>query len=361
MWRFPSSSAPPRRNLRWWLLAVLSCHVGLLKVEAFTGTYGINYGRIADNIPPPESVVRLLKAAKIKNVRIFDADHSVLKAFKGSGLELVVGLSNEHLRNVSANEDQAMNWLKENVQPFLPDTHIRGIAVGNEILANSDQELQAALLGACKNVYSALDKLQLTHRIQVSTAHSVVVFANSFPPSSCTFKEDALQYVKPLLDFFSNIGSPFFINVYPFLAYKSDPDNIDIKYALFESNAGVYDAKTNLHYDNMFDAMIDAAYAALEAAGFEKMEVRVSETGWASNGDKDEVGATVENARTYNYNLRKRLFKKKGTPRKPKKVVKAYVFALFNEYMKPGPGSERHFGLFKADGSIAYDIGILDS
>uniref|UniRef100_A0A1D1YHH0 glucan endo-1,3-beta-D-glucosidase n=1 Tax=Anthurium amnicola TaxID=1678845 RepID=A0A1D1YHH0_9ARAE len=352
-----SFSSHSRRFFYCCLFSVLSFHAGPLKGEAFTGTYGINYGRIADNIPAPESVVTLLKAAKIKNVRIFDADHGVLKAFKGSGLELVVGLPNEYLKDISVSEDRAMSWLKENVQQFLPGTHIRGVAIGNEVLAGSDQELQGALLGACKNVYNALDKLQLADLIQVSTAHSEAVFANSYPPSSGTFRDDVLQYMKPLLEFFSKIGSPFFINAYPFLAYKSDPEHIDIKYALFESNPGIYDAKTELHYDNMFDAQIDAAYAALEALGFDKMEVRVSETGWASDGDKNEAGATVENARTYNYNLRKRLFKKKGTPRKPKMVVKAYVFALFNENLKPGPASERHFGLFKADGSISYDIG----
>lgn len=79
--------------------------------------------------------------------------------------------------------------------------------------------------------------------------------------------------MKPLLQFFSQIKSPFYINAYPFLAYKSDPNNIDINYALFQSNSGTYDAKTKLHYDNMFDAMVDAAYAALEKAGFGKMEV----------------------------------------------------------------------------------------
>ncbi|URE01344.1 Glycosyl hydrolases family 17 [Musa troglodytarum] len=339
------------------LLCFCFPHHGPVKVQAFTGTFGINYGRIADNIPPPESVVTLLKAAKIKNVRIYDADHNVLNAFKGSGLDLVVAVSNDHLKDMSVNEDNALSWVKENVQPFLPDTRIREIVVGNEVLGGADQELPETLLGAIKSVYNALKRLQLADDIMVSTPHSQAVFVNSFPPSSCTFKEDVLVYMKPILDFFSNIGSPFYVNVYPFLAYNYDQEHIDIKYALFESNPGIYDAKTNLHYDNMFDAQIDAAYAALEAAGFDKMEVRVSETGWASSGDENELGATIDNARTYNYNLRKRLFKKKGTPLRPKIVVKAYLFALFNENQKPGASSEKHYGLFKADGSIAYDIG----
>ncbi|CAL9099718.1 unnamed protein product [Musa acuminata var. zebrina] len=339
------------------LLCFCFPHHGPVMAQAFTGTFGINYGRIADNIPPPESVVTLLKAAKIKNVRIYDADHNVLNAFKGSGLDLVVSVSNDHLKDMSVNEDNALSWVKENVQPFLPDTRIREIVVGNEVLGGSDQELPETLLGAIKSVYNALKRLQLADDIMVSTPHSQAVFVNSFPPSSCTFKEDVLVYMKPILDFFSKIGSPFYVNVYPFLAFTYDPDHIDINYALFESNPGIYDAKTNLHYDNMFDAQIDAAYAALEAAGFDKMEVRVSETGWASSGDENEPGATTHNARTYNYNLRKRLFKKKGTPLRPKIVVKAYLFALFNENQKPGASSEKHYGLFKADGSISYDIG----
>ncbi|URE25290.1 hydrolase family 17 protein [Musa troglodytarum] len=118
------------------------------------------------------------------------------------------------------------------------------------------------------------------------------------------------------MDFFSKIGSPFYINAYPFLAYKSDHDHIDNNYALFRSNAGIHDAKTGLRYDNMFDAQIDAVYATLVATGYGKMEVRVSETDWASGGDENQAGATVQNARTYNFNLRKRLFKKKGTPRR---------------------------------------------
>ncbi|PQQ08998.1 glucan endo-1 3-beta-glucosidase 14-like [Prunus yedoensis var. nudiflora] len=71
-------------------LVFFSTLIASVAVQAFTGAYGINYGRIADNIPSPDKVATLLRAAKIKNVRIYDADHSVLKAFSGTGLDLVV-------------------------------------------------------------------------------------------------------------------------------------------------------------------------------------------------------------------------------------------------------------------------------
>ncbi|KAJ0264194.1 Glucan endo-1,3-beta-D-glucosidase [Hirschfeldia incana] len=325
---------------------------------AFIGTYGVNYGRIADNLPSPLAVVTLLKAAKIRNIRIYDADHSVLRAFRNTGIEIIVGLGNEFLKDISVGEDRAMNWVKENVEPFIRSgTKISGIAVGNEILGGTTIELWEVLLPAAKNVYYALRRLGLHTMVEVSSPHSEAVFANSYPPSSCTFRDDVVPFMKPLLAFFWQIGSPFYINAYPFLAYKSDSSHIDLNYAHFEHSDGIYDAKTKLHYDNMFDSMVDASYAALEKAGFPKMPVIVSETGWASKGDADEAGATVENARTYNRNLIKRLKKRKGTPYRPNMLARAYVFALFNENLKPGPTSERNFGLFKPDGSIAYDIG----
>ncbi|KAK9076739.1 hypothetical protein SSX86_005073 [Deinandra increscens subsp. villosa] len=339
------------------LLLVSFVQKGSVSAKAFTGTYGINYGRLANNIPSPTEVVRLLKAAKIKNVRIYDADHSVLDAFSGSGLDLVIGVNNGLVKDMSDDADHALNWVRENVQAYIPNTHIVGIAVGNEVLGSGDLDMQSALYGAVRNIYNATQKLQLDRVVQITTAHSQAVFSNSYPPSSCVFKEDVSQDMKKLLDLFTQMGSPFCLNAYPFLAYMGSPDKIDINYALFNPTDGIYDEKTKLHYDNMLDAQIDATYAALEDAGFNKMEVIVTETGWASHGDANEGAATPENARTYNYNLRKRLSKRKGTPRRPKSMLKAYIFALFNENSKTGATSERNFGLYKPDGKIAYDIG----
>lgn len=298
----------------------------------------------------------LLRSSKIRNVKIYDADHSVLDTFKGTGLNLVIAVNNGLLKDFAANESSAIDWLKDNVQPYLPQTRIVGITVGNEVLGG-DPSLAEPLIGAVKNVYNGLKKLHLEDKIELFSPHSEAVFANSYPPSACVFNDNVMVYMKQLLDFFSRIGSPFYVNAYPFLAYISDPEHIDINYALFQPNPGILDPNTSLHYDNMFDAQVDAAYAALKAAGYNDMEVRVAETGWASSGDQNEVGASVENARTYNFNLRKRLFLRKGTPLKPKIPVKAYIFALFNENSKPGPSSEKHYGLFNADGRISYDIG----
>ncbi|CAN6237476.1 unnamed protein product [Urochloa humidicola] len=326
--------------------------------SSFVGTYGINYGRIADNLPPPTDVVRLLKLAKIRNVKIYDADHRVLDAFRGSGLNLVVAIPNEFLKDMAANPSKAMDWLNENIQPYHPSSRIVGITVGNEVLGGGDAGLAEALVGAVSNVHDALRMLRLDRDIELSTPHSEAVFATSYPPSACVFKDDLMVYLRPLLDFFSKTGAPFYVNAYPFLAYMSDPSHIDINYALFKPNSGIVDPKTNLHYDNMFEAQLDAAYFALEAAGYPGMEVRVAETGWASAGDATEAGASMVNAVTYNRNLRKRLFLRKGTPYRPERVAKAYIFALFNEDLKPGPTTERHYGLFKPDGSVSINIGL---
>jgi len=115
------------------LLLTFPSH-GPRAAEAFVGAYGINYGRIANNIPSPDKVVALLRSSKLRNVKIYDADHSVLDAFRGTGLNLVIAVNNGLLKDFAANESAAMDWLNDNVKPYLPQTRIVGITVGNEVL-----------------------------------------------------------------------------------------------------------------------------------------------------------------------------------------------------------------------------------
>lgn len=101
--------------------------------------------------------------------------------------------------------------------------------------------------------------------------------------------------------------------------------------------------------------------SALNAMGFKDIEIVVAETGWAYKGDPNEIGPSVDNAKAYNGNLINHLRSKVGTPLMPGKSIDTYIFALYDEDLKPGPGSERGFGLFKPDLSMAYDVGLSKS
>ena len=106
---------------------------------------------------------------------------------------------------------------------------------------------------------------------------------------------------------------------------------------------------------------VDAIHSALNSMGFKNVEIVVAETGWPYKGDANEVGPSVENAKAYNGNLIAHLRSMAGTPLMPGKSVDTYLFALYDEDLKPGPSSERAFGLFKPDLTMTYDIGLSKS
>lgn len=164
-----------------------------------------------------------------------------------------------------------------------------------------------------------------------------------------------------MLGFLLETGSPFAINPYPFFAYRSDPRPETLAFCLFQPNAGRVDSGTSITYRNMFDAQIDAVRSALNDMGFKDVEIVVAETGWPYRGDSNEVGASLENAKAYNGNLVAHLRSLVGTPLMPGKSVDTYLFALYDEDLKPGPTSERSFGLFKPDLTMTYDIGLAKS
>ncbi|GLJ18513.1 hypothetical protein SUGI_0328990 [Cryptomeria japonica] len=322
-----------------------------------SSTIGINYGQLADNIPSPSKVAQLLQGIKIKKVKLYDSNPEILKAFAKKDIALWVGIGNENVAGLITTQG-ALAWLNQNLTPYLPDTKIVGISVGNEIYTGTDAQLSANLVPAMSAIHSALVSLGLDASIQVSTAHSIGVLGSSYPPSAGAFREELTSLITPHLELLSLTGSPFWLNAYPFFAYKDNPGKISLDYVLFKPNQGMDDPATNLHYDNMLYAQVDACYTALSALGYGNLEVRVSETGWPSKGDPEEIGASIQNAQAYNRNLLVRLAQNQGTPMKPTASLEAYVFALFNEDLKPGPTSERNYGLYKPDGVIAYYVGL---
>lgn len=119
-----------------------------------------------------------------------------------------------------------------------------------------------------------------------------------------------------------------------------------------------YPAKIYLISCRVFTSQVDAVRSALNAIGFKDVEIVVAETGWAYKGDPNEAGTSLDNAKAYNGNLINHLRSKVGTPLMSGKSIDTYIFALYDENLKPGAGSERSFGLFKPDLSMTYDVGL---
>ncbi|XP_040384439.1 glucan endo-1,3-beta-glucosidase 11-like [Oryza brachyantha] len=321
---------------------------------------GINYGRVGNNLPPPTAVPQMLSSLGVGRVRLYDADPATLRAFANTGVELVVGVPDECLAAVSTPAG-AMSWVRSVVQPALPATKIAVLTVGNEVLTGANSSsLSRSLLPAMQCLHDALAQLGLDRQVAVTTAHNLGVLATSYPPSSAYFRKDLLPLLCPILDFHARTGSPFLVNAYPYFAYAEDPTGVELDYALLDpAYAGVADPSSGLHYPNLLVAQVDAVYHAIAAANTaaaRAVEVRVSETGWPSAGDGNETGATPQNAARYNGNVMRLVADGKGTPLRPTVALRVYMFALFNENMKPGPTSERNYGLFKPDGTPVYEL-----
>lgn len=139
---------------------------------------------------------------------------------------------------------------------------------------------------------------------------------------------------------------------------------IPLDYALFQplsANKEAVDANTLLHYTNVFDAMVDAAYFAMADLNFTNIPIMVTESGWPSKGDANEPDATLENANTYNSNLIKHVLNKTGTPKHPGIAVSTYIYELYNEDTKDGATSEKNWGLFDANGKPVYILRLTES
>ncbi|KAJ7960336.1 Glucan endo-1,3-beta-glucosidase 3 [Quillaja saponaria] len=166
---------------------------------------------------------------------------------------------NELLFAAAKRQAFANLWVEKNVAAYYPSTQIEAIAVGNEVFVDP-HNTTTFLIPAMKNVHKALVKYNLHSAIKVSSPIALGALQNSYPSSAGSFKSR-------------------------------------IDYALFRENPGVVDPGNGLRYFNLFDAQIDAVFAAMSALKYEDIKLVVSETGWPSKGDESETGASVDNCR----------------------------------------------------------------
>ncbi|KAF9587034.1 hypothetical protein IFM89_039720 [Coptis chinensis] len=324
---------------------------------------GVNIGTDLSDMPNPTQVVALLKAQQIRHVRLYDADRAMLLALANSGIHVTISVPNNELLGVGQSNATAANWVARNVAAHVPATNITGIAVGSEVLTILPNAAPV-LVSALKFIQSALVASNLDDQIKVSTPHSSSIILDSFPPSQAFFNRSWDPVMVPLLKFLQTTGSPPLLNVYPYYDYMQSNDVIPLDYALFRPlppNKEAVDSNTLLHYSNVFYAVVDAAYFAMAYLNFTNIPIVVLETGWPSKGDPSEPDATIENANTYNSNLIRHVLNSTGTPKHPGIAVSTYIYELYNEDTKPGPLSEKNWGLFDANGLPVYIMRLTGS
>ncbi|KAL7594735.1 hypothetical protein Lser_V15G29425 [Lactuca serriola] len=308
---------------------------------------GINYGLLGDNLPSPDQVATLLKSRNISRIRIFCPDLNVLNALQNSGIQVIIGTFNQEVGTLAGDINFAKAWVQTNIIPYVQTIKFRCISIGNEVILG---DMNSLVFPAMQNMNSALQFFSL-FQIPVSTTVGINALESSSPPSTGDFSGDVKPAIEQIACFLANNGFPLLIIAYPYFSYIHEPSSIQLPFVLFTS-PDVVVRDGSLGYKNMFDAMVDAVYSALEKVGAGGVEVVICESGWPSQGNGDFT--TTELARTYNQNLLNHV-RGSGTPKKPDKNVETYVFALFNENQKD-PRVEQHFGLFNPDMTEVYYV-----
>lgn len=348
--------------LEKWFGVVFMLLVGMISLTS--GAFvGINIGTDVSSLPPASDMVAILKAHQITHVRLFDADAKMLRAFANSGIDVMVGVTNEEVLGIGESSSAAAAWINKNVAPYLPSTNITAIAVGSEVLT-SIPNVAPVLVPAMNSLQKALVASNLNFQVKVSTPQSMDIILRAFPPSTATFNSTWNSTLYQVLQFLKNTNSFFMLNAYPYYGYTTGKGIFPIDYALFRPLSSVkqiVDPNTLSHYDNMFDAMVDAAYYSIDALNFSGIPIVVTESGWPWLGGAKEPDATVENAETFNKNLIRRVLNNSGPPSQRNIPINTYIYELFNEDNRPGPVSEKNWGVFFTNGTAVYPLSMSTS
>ncbi|GAA0171942.1 glucosidase [Lithospermum erythrorhizon] len=319
---------------------------------------GVNYGRLGNNLPSPYESIRYIRNMRAGRVKLYDANPEVLKLLSGTHIQVSIMVTNDLISSVASSQEQANQWVLENVLAYYPDTMIRYVLVGNEVLSYNDKKMWDDLVPAMRNIKTAI-RAHNINNIKIGTPLAMDMLASSYPPSSGRFRPEVEHVMLPLLNFLNGTKGFFFLDVYPYFPWSSDPSSISLDFALFRNgNSSYQDPESRLVYTNLLDQMLDSVNFAMEKLGYNNIRMAIAETGWPNGGDIDEPGANVYNAAVYNRYVVQKITANPpiGTPARPGTIIPTFIFSLYNENRKTGRGTERNWGLLNSSGRPMYEI-----
>ncbi|KAG5010669.1 hypothetical protein JHK87_019184 [Glycine soja] len=131
---------------------------------------------------------------------LIDANLEILRLLSNTNSVSII-IPNNDISGIAANQSIADEWLRKNVLPYYPNTMIRYLLVGNEVLSyNSEQghQMWRDHVPSMLRIERSL-RAQNIRDIKVGTPLAMDVLQSTFPLSSGVFRSDVRDIMMALL------------------------------------------------------------------------------------------------------------------------------------------------------------------
>ncbi|KAG2287770.1 hypothetical protein Bca52824_047374 [Brassica carinata] len=271
--------------------------------DTTAGQIGVCYGEYGNNLPSNSEAVAMYKQYNIRRMRMYGPNPNALDALRGSNIEL----------------SSTFPMATYNVSQIAKRRPAHGSETTSRSTTMSDSDVSSSI-GLLSLHTTIIAYSQLPTRFLLRQG-------SGFPPSSGSFTPNFRIFIAPVINFLVSKKSPLLVNIYTYFTYANNMRDVRLEYALLTPSETVVTDRTNTYGINLFVALLDTAYVALEKLRGGAVKIVVSESGWPTAGG---TAASVYNARTYVKNLIQTVNSKTGTPRRPERVTETYLLLDFD-------------------------------